>query len=1657
MKQLIDLAAAAARLSPERRRLVEKLLAEKGIDPSRLPIQRRSDLAAPVPVSFAQQRLWFLEQLAPGQTAFHLQAVVLLDGPLALPALAHSFQRLADRHEALRTVFETSEGEPVQRVLPRVEITLRQVDLERLAETGTESVHRLARLEVSQPFDLERGPLLRALVVRLGAERHAVVVTLHHIVGDGWSMGLLIYEMTHLYEAASRGLAAQLPGLDVQYPDFAAWQRQWLGGALLERQISQRVGQLEDVPPVLDLPAPKGRPEVPSARGRARELEVDLGVVELARRSSKGTTPFMVMAAVLATLLSRLAGQRLLALGFPNAGRSRTEVQSLIGFFINTLVLRCDLRGNPTFSELVERIRQDAVEAYASQDVPFERLVEALGGERDLSRSPIFQVLLNLLDLEAGRPKPANLGELQLQGLESQQSEAKFDLALHVLGVADSGVQINMIYALDLFDEVWIEHFVRRFQRLARELTAHPDRPIDQAEDRSHAERHQLLVEWNDTRRHRVTRDLVAAIRAQAEARPEAIALAYRARTEGVEATWTYRQTMEHATALAHRLRTLGVGPERVVALLAERSLEAHGALLGVLACGAAYLALDPRLPDARLRAMVEVAEPRWILASAAQRSRTESLGIAPEPVILDLEAVLDGTSSTACALTPLPPRPHSGEGEPEGDLVPAGTKQHSPGHRPGAGGPARRSSTGKPWRPLPAVDPANLAYVVFTSGSSGRPKGIATARGDVENHLDYVLEEIGLGSDDRVLQITSLGFDGSVRGSFGALLAGARLEILEDSEAMDPRVLVDRLVGDRVTAILAVVPTLLSAILDEAEARQIRLPDLRKIFVAGESFSLALWRRARLILAPGARIVHQYGPTEAALTSTVEVVPLEGEAPRAAVGGALLAGRPIRNQTIHLLDDRLRPRPQGAVGEIHIGGEGLARGYVGRPGQTAVSFVPDPHGSAPGARLYRTGDLGRLERDGRLRILGRRDGQVKLRGQRLELGELEALLGEHPAVGRVALRLWRGDELASAQGATAEGSIPKGDTLVAYVERAASAAPEASVDDLEAALRDHLRRHLPESLQPNQILWLDRLPRTRSGKIDRRHLPPPEATTSTGSEGLHGTTEELLAGIWRDLLGLDGVGREGHFFDLGGHSLLATRVVSRIAAVCGVDVPLRTLFENPVLRDLAARVDQLRDEAGGRRTPPLVAGPRPDHVPLALAQERLWLLDRLDPNSHAFNLRIALRARGPLDPTALATALSGLLQRHESLRTRFDEVAGDPVQVIDPGPGDGGRGVRLPRVDLRTLSEAQSDRQLRRVVVAESRRPFDLRRGPVFRARLVALGPEDHAILMTLHHIVGDAWSLGVLAGEMAELYHAAVEGRRPRLKPMAIQYPDFALWQRRWLSGEVLDGQIEYWRRQLGSAPSTELPTDFQRPATQTFRGSRLDFAIPEDLGEALRQLSQEEGATLFMTLLAGLDVLLARSLQQDDVVVGTHIANRNRAETEGLIGFFINNLVLRTDLSGDPTGREVVRRTRRTCLDAYAHQDLPFARLVQELRPERDPSRTPFFQIMLVLQNVPTENVGERLRASELELRPLSTASPIAKFDLTLFVFEQGSSLHGFFEYNTDLFREDTIQRFAERLETVWRGLVDDPEQPISQLSLGADATVRALENAFTDDLY
>ncbi|EOY4878377.1 non-ribosomal peptide synthase/polyketide synthase [Pseudomonas aeruginosa] len=1536
----------------DKRKLYLAKMQEEGVTPANLPIPEVASAFERIPLSYAQERQWFLWQMDPQSAAYNIPSALRLRGELDVEALSASLGAIVERHQSLRTVFVEDEQLDGfrQQVLASVDVP---VPVTLAGDDDAQAqIRAFVESETQQPFDLRNGPLLRARLLRLAADDHVLTLTIHHVAADGWSMRILVEELIALYGARRQGVEATLPDLPIQYADYAIWQRHWLEAGERERQLEYWMARLGGGQSVLELPTDRQRPALPSYRGARHELQLPqaLGRQLQALAQREGTTLFMLLLASFQALLHRYSGQDEIRVGVPVANRNRVETERLIGFFVNTQVLRADLDAQMPFLDLLQQTRVAALGAQSHQDLPFEQLVEALQPERSLSHSPLFQAMYNHQNLgSAGRQSlAAQLPGLSVEDLSWGAHSAQFDLTLDTYE-SEQGVHAEFTYATDLFEAATVERLARHWRNLLEAVVAEPrrrlgDLPLLDAEERATLLQRSRLPASEYPAGQGVHR----LFEAQAGLTPDAPALLFG------EERLSYAELNALANRLAWRLREEGVGSDVLVGIALERGVPMVVALLAVLKAGGAYVPLDPQYPADRLQYMIDDSGLRLLLSQQSVLARLPQSDGLQSLLLDDLERLVHGY-------------------------------------------PAENPD-------LPEA-PDSLCYAIYTSGSTGQPKGVMVRHRALTNFVCSIARQPGMLARDRLLSVTTFSFDIFGLELHVPLARGASVLLASREQAQDPEALLDLVERQGVT-VLQATPATWRMLCDSERVDLLRGCTL---LCGGEALAEDLAARMRGLSASTWNL---YGPTETTIWSARFRL---GEEARPFLGG------PLENTALYILDSEMNPCPPGVAGELLIGGDGLARGYHRRPGLSAERFLPDPF-AADGSRLYRTGDLARYRADGVIEYLGRIDHQVKIRGFRIELGEIETRLLEQDSVR---------EAVVVAQPGVA------GPTLVAYLvptEAALVDAESARQQELRSALKNSLLAVLPDYMVPAHMLLLENLPLTPNGKINRKALPLPDASAVRDAHvAPEGELERAMAAIWSEVLKLGHIGRDDNFFELGGHSLLVTQVVSRVRRRLDLQVPLRTLFEHSTLRAYAQAVAQLAPAAQGG----IVRCARDASPQLSFAQERQWFIWRLDPHSAAYNIPVALRLKGPLRRDALQGALDLLVQRHETLRTTFVEHDGAPRQVIHP---------TLPiAIEERRPPVAGED--LKGLVETEAHRPFDLQRGPLLRVLLLPLATDECVLVLTLHHIIADGWSMQVLVDELIRVYAALRHDQPPALAELPIQYADFAAWQRQWMDGGERERQLDYWVSRLGGEqPLLELPSDRPRPQQQSHRGRRIGIPLPAELAEALRRLAQAEQGTLFMLLLASFQALLHRYSGQNDIRVGVPIANRNREETEGLIGFFVNTQVLRAELDGQLPFRELLRQVRQAVVEAQGYQDLPFEQLVDALQPERSLSHAPLFQVMYNHQR--DDHRGSRFASlGELEVEDLAWDVQTAQFDLTLDTYESSNGLLAELTYATDLFDASSAERIAGHWLNLLQSIVARPEACIAELKLLDEAEARA----------
>ncbi|WP_281203447.1 non-ribosomal peptide synthetase [Nocardiopsis trehalosi] len=1532
-----------------------------GRPPARPPLTRRPE-ADRTPLSYAQERLWFLERLHGPAATYTVPVAFRLRGAVDPGALADALRDVAARHAVLRTVYAEDADGPHQRALPADAVG----DLLEVRDTAPADLDAHVARVLHTPFDVRADVPMRAALLRLAPDDAVLVLAFHHIATDEWSEAPFTRDLDTAYAARRAGRAPDWPPLDVEYADFAVWQRAWLGGAddpagPLGRGLAFWREALAGLPAETPLPADRPRAAVADGHGATVPLHLDGATTDALRRAADahGATVFMVLRTAVAVLLHRMGGGDDIAVGTPVTNRDDARLHDAVGMFLNMLALRTDLSGDPTGRELLARVRAADVAAFAHADVPFDRVVQETQPDRSLGRHPLFQVMLTY------QRDPDRAG---LLGTDSaihpvDVATAKTDLEFTFTErPGTDGLAGALRYATARFDRSTAEGLAARLHQVLVSLLVAPDLPIGDIEVLTDAERRALVGARTPTPVPGPA--LPDRIAATAAARPDAVAV-----RAGGTAT-TYAELDARADRIAHALRARGAGPETVVAVALPRTADLVAALLAAGRVGAAYLPIDPDFPAERIAAMC--ADSAAALAVTA-RGAGDRLPAGLPLLRLDDPATAAAVDAHAAA------------------------------------GPVRTP-----------VDPATAAYHLYTSGSTGRPKGVVVSHGALLNFLTDMADRFPLAPGDVWAAVTTVGFDIAALELYLPLMAGATVLLADRDDVRDPAALARLLAAEGATAMQA-TPSLWAAL---AEERPDALDGLRAL-VGGEALPPALAAR---MAARCAETTNLYGPTETTIWSTAALV---------TTGAPVTIGAPIANTRVHVLDAALRPVPPGVPGDLYIAGEGLARGYSGRAALTAERFTADPYGPA-GSRMYRTGDLARRTADGALVFLGRTDHQVKVRGFRIEPGEVEAALAAADGV---------------AGAVAAAHPDPAGTPrLVGYVVPRDGAAPLDT-----AALRAHLAERLPDYMVPSAFVELPEFPLTANRKVDRAALPAPEFA-APAARAPRDAAEAAVCAVFAEVLGVPEAGVDDDFFALGGHSLAAARAANRIRALLGVDTGVRDLFEAPTPAALAARIG-----AAGRAARPALTpgGPLPDRVPASAEQRRLWLVQRMDPGSTAYNVPWTLRLTGPLDRDALAAAVRDVTARHDALRTVLAETGGEPEQ----------RTVAPADLPARLLAVDADPRPAAERVRRAARAPFDLAADLPVRYTLVPDGPDAHVLVIVLHHAAADEWSQQPLLDDLRAAYAARRAGRAPDWPAPAPRYADYALWQRDLLgSADDPDSraarQRAFWAEALRGLPEEILlPADRPRPAVLGTAGGVVHFAVPEELRRAAADLAEATGTTRFLVLRTAVAVLLQRMGGGDDIPLGTPVTTRTDEALHDAVGMYLNTLVLRTDLSGDPAFRELLGRVRAADLAAFAHADLPFDAVVDAVNPARSRGRHPLFQTLVSHQTRPDLGGG----LDGLDTRLVDEVPEGARFDLEVaFVERPGApGLDGAIRFAADRFDPATADALGRRLVRLLTAALADPDRPVSALDpllpgeheallRGWNATARPLPDTTLADL-
>ncbi len=1554
------------------------------------PTYQQISLEKKVTISSSQRRLWLLDKIEPENRAYNICMVLELQGLVDVARLKYALHKVIQRHDVLRAYFK--ENRNTQTVMQHIRSTLNfHLQPESLLDLSKADQYAYLQEKylhtVQSKFDLQNSALVHFQLFALAADQFVLFVAIHHSITDGWSLGLFVKEMMHYYLQPDKALV----NLPIQYADYARQQEQWIKSEKAQKMLAYWQQTLTDLPPVLMLPTDKPRRQVQSTRGARlyRQFPATLTQQLNQYAQQQQVTLFMLLLSAFKVLLLRYTEQEDILVGSPVANRTSNNTQDLMGFFVNTLVLRTQLDSKADFLEVLKKVKASTLGAYKHQAYPFESLVEIINPERSLGHSPFFQVMftfqnfpLPAIQSETLSVHPVNLSQPDnktLAWVGNDTHTAMFDLTLEITERPE-GLVAALEYNTDLFEQTSIARMFEHLQRILKTVLLQPEIPIQHIPLITEEEQ-QLLQQWNDTEKDFFLDNKVNSVQQlfeqQVEATPNAIALQWQ--QQGKKNTLSYQQLNTAANQLAHYLQSLEIKENSLIAVCLERSANIVITILAILKTGSAYVPLDPSYPHSRLAWIIQDSEAEILITETALTSIVESLAIT---YLLYLDQLADTLSAYRTDNVDI------------------------------------------------AINPEQLIYVIYTSGSTGKPKGTAVPHRGFLNLLCWFREDYAFDENDSNILLTAIGFDLTQKNIFAPLLTGGQL-FIPRWQHYDPAQIVNWIKEYNITWFNA-TPSMLDALLQRAKMTDdyAALASLRYVFLGGETLNIEVfadWLDHPLCQA---KIVNMYGPTEASdITTAITVQNNEQER----LSGVSI-GKPISNVSCYVVDKHLQAVFIGGIGELCVGGKGIAKGYLNQPLLTAEKFIPDPFSNKKDAVMYRTGDLVRWNHQGELMFMGRIDHQVKIRGFRIELGEIEA-----------QLRLQ--DKVNDALVCTYQDA-DKPVQLCAYIQ------PEGIIDNtarqvLQEQLQQALQAELPDYMIPSWFVIIDHFPLNAHGKVDRKALPRPDTDVEARiAPSTH--TEEILVAIWSEVLKRENIGVSDNFFSLGGHSLLISQVANRIYQRFALEVALRVLFELPTIVALARHIDTLLENAGELtidlehlanldQSQPHTNIPvidRSQNIALSYAQQRLWFIEQMQPGNAWYNMPACFVLQGELNITALQQAFQALMMRHEILRSRFCEHHGQAqLKFVDNA-----KDFDLGYEDCSHLSTVQQQAVLEQIQQQQVSTGFDLAHTSPLRTRLIQLAPEKYQLFATLHHIVADGWSVNILLDEIHVLYQAFDNDQQVDLAPLTIQYADFAQWQKDLLAGERLEKQCQYWQQKLCDVEILELPTDYPRPASQSFHGAHISFSFDASISIGLLALAKQSQCTLFMLLLAAYKTLLFRYTEQTDICVGTPVAGRTHQDTEALIGFFINSLAIRDTLQADMPFIQLLQQLRETTLDAFAHQDVPFEKLLDELGIERDMSYSPIFQVMF---NLHALHIPDRPLSEKLQLHTLEVETGVAKFDWIVEIdkasVETGQALQGRIEYNTDIFSVQRMQRFIQHFECLLQGVIANPETVLGQLPL------------------
>ncbi len=1459
-------------------------------------------------MSSAQKRIYTLQQFELYSTSYNMPIIMTIDGRLDKTKLKEAFNKLIQRHEALRTSFEIIHGEAVQIINTEVsfEIEYTEVSTEKISEIVAGFV---------KAFDLSKAPLIRVALTKINDKEHVLMIDMHHIISDGVSMGILTKEFIELYDDK------ELPKLRIQYKDFAVWQNELFKSGGIKKQEEYWLKAFEGEVPVLNMPADYQRPSIQSFEGDNINFELNEELTDKLKGIAKetGSTMYMVLLSACNVLLSKYSGQEDIIIGSPIAGRPHADLENIIGMFVNTIAMRNYPESQKTFKEFLEEVKKSSLQAFENQDYQFEELIDKLNITRDLSRNPLFDVMFSMQNMDAH--------EMQMEGLSFKPYEidskiAKFDITITATEF-DKTIGLSLNYSTKLFNKQTIQRMSKHLTNILDSISNNTDLRISEVEMLSDGEKQQILVEFNNTKaEYQKDKIIQQLFEEQVEKTPSNIGVVYK------EDKLTYKELNEKANIIARILRNKGIKQNEIVGIMVEGSTEMIVGILGILKAGATYLPIDPKYPTDRITYMIEDSKTKILLTDFRSK---DIIGENTELILLKDKQLYKGENTNLEVIN----------------------------------------------------TPRDIAYIIYTSGSTGKPKGVMIEHSSLINLSKWHIDYYKVTEKDNSTKYAGFGFDASVWEIFPYIITGATIHIIDEEIKLDIEKLNQYYNDNDIT--ISFLPTQICEQFMKQDNKSLR-------------YLLAGGDKLRYFEGKNYKVVNNYGPTENTVVTTSFILDKEYE--------NIPIGKPIANTQIYIISKENKLQPIGIPGELCIAGENLARGYLNNIKLTAEKFIENPFVKAQ--RLYKTGDLARWLPDGNIEFLGRIDNQVKIRGYRIELGEIENQLLSHSDI-KEAIVITREDKSNNKY-------------LCGYIlsER----------KEIISELREYLAKELPEYMIPAYFIQLDKMPFTANGKIERKALPESDGSVTTGTEyaAPESEIEEKLVSIWQEVLDVEKVGINNNFFELGGHSLKAISISAKISKDLNVTVPLGELFKTPTIKGLANYVEGTKQSIYSRIEPVI----EKEYYELSSAQKRIYTLQQFEENSTSYNMPMIMTLEGELDKAKLEETFDKLIQRHDALRTSFEVIDGEPVQIVHK------------KVSFEIeYTEESKERAIE--IAAEFVKTFDLKKAPLIRVALTKINDKEHILMIDIHHIISDGVSMGILTKEFMELY----DGKE--LSKLRIQYKDFAVWQNELFKSGGIKKQEEYWLKAFeGDIPVLSMPTDYQRPVMQSFEGDNIPFAIEKEISHKLKQICRKTGTTTYMVLLAAYNILLSKYSAEEDIIVGTPISGRPHADLENIMGMFVNTLAMRNYPKGNKTFKEFLEEVKASSLSAFENQDYQFEELIDKLNIKRDLSRNPLFDVMFSMHNVDNNEIS----IGELEIKPYNAENKISKFDMTLTAVESEDNIVFNLNYCTSLYSKKTIEKLIKHFTNILEGISNNINQEISEIDMLTKEEKHQIINEFNN---